>query len=213
MRSQRHSRLRGGLRRYRGGVLLDMKFDITIPNGRSGDWAVEDIEVTKQDSEFSAMRAIWKRNRDEFCPPGIFKRLVRKGHVVMSNTPMEIRTNEPIIRHSTGRVLINGLGLGIVLTAILRKPHVFEVNVIEKSEDVIKLVAPSFDKDSRVKIYHADAFLFQPPKGIRFNAVWHDIWDATCADNLPEMHRLHRKYGKRTDWQGSWNRAFCEQCR
>lgn len=184
---------------------------IEVPDGVSGEWRVESFEMTKEQAEFTAIRALMKRNGDYFCPPGHYKKLVRGGVIVMSNTPMEIRSNQPIIKAATGRVLINGLGLGMVLTAILRKPHVCDVTVVEKSADVIKLCGPTFSGDSRVKIYHADAFEFQPPRGIRYNAVWHDIWDNVCSDNLPEMARLHRKYGRRTDWQASWMHERCKE--
>jgi spermidine synthase len=96
---------------------------------------------------------------------------------------------------------------------VLEKPEVERVTVIEKSEDVIVLVAPSFSKDNRVQIILADAFEYQPPKGVRYGAVWHDIWDTICGDNLPSMHRLHRKYGRRTEWQNSWCRELCERSR
>jgi hypothetical protein len=36
--------------------------------------------------------------------------------------------------------------------------------------------------------------------------VWHDIWLDLCTDNLEGMGKLHRKYGRRTDWQGSWEK-------
>lgn len=38
------------------------------------------------------------------------------------------------------------------------------------------------------------------------DAVWHDVWDELCTDNLPQMHRLHR----RSDWRGSRSRSFLE---
>lgn len=149
------------------------------------------------------------RDPDNHVPAGNYKRLMRGDTVVMSNTPMEVRTNQPIIRRAHGSVLINGLGLGMALTAILAKPAVESVAVVEKSPEVIELVAPHF-ADPRVRIINADALDYKPPSGIRFNAVWHDIWDYVTADNLPQMHTLHRKYGRRADWQDSWCRYKCE---
>jgi hypothetical protein len=96
----------------------------------------------------------------------------------------------------------------MVLSVIL--DQVTHVTVIEKSPDVIKLVGPSF-ADPRVTIIEADAYTYQPPKGIRYNAVWHDIWDNICGDNTEGMGKLHRKYGRRTDWQDSWCKAECQE--
>lgn len=64
-----------------------------------------------------------------------------------------------------------------------------------------------------MQIINADAFAYKPPKSKRYGAVWHDIWANICADNLPEMHKLHRKYGRIADWQGSWCRWQCERNR
>ncbi len=110
-----------------------------------------------------------------------------------------------------GKVLVNGLGLGVLLKALLDKGDITEVTVIENSEDVINLVAETYLSDDRVSIIHADAFEWKPPKGKRYDFVWHDIWDYICADNLPDMHKLHRKYGRRTSHQESWCRDRCER--
>ncbi len=132
----------------------------------------------------------------------------------MQYTQSEIRDHLSFIRVAKrygGHILINGLGLGVALTEILKSENIKNITVIEKSKDVINLVAPSFQYDKRVNIINADAFTRKPPKGIRYTAVWHDIWDNIGGDNLPEMTKLHRKYGKRTDWQGSWAKELCKR--
>lgn len=182
--------------------VFHMKIDVQVPDGVSGDWRVERFTVTEEDSRRTLIRS-W---RDEYVPAGSYVRLMRGRCVVMSNTPMEVRTNQAIIRAASGQVLLNGLGIGMVLSAILQKPEVDHVTVVEKHAEVIELVSPSY-KDPRVTIIHSDALTYKPEG--RFNAVWHDIWDYICADNLPEMKTLHRRYGKRTDWQASWCRERC----
>jgi len=131
----------------------------------------------------------------------------------MSDTPAEMTDHYSFVRQAKGNVLINGLGIGMVLNAILKNDSpaskVEKVTVIEIDQDVIGLVGPHYLRDHRVEIVHADAFDYQPPKGVRYDAVWHDIWDTICTDNLDAMAMLHRKYGRRTDWQGSWCRNEC----
>jgi hypothetical protein len=176
---------------------------VEIPEGVSGDWRVERFTVDHPD--FHSMV------RGRGVPVGeTFTRLMRGPILVMSDTPAEMRDHRGPVINASGSCLINGLGIGMVLRAVLAKPEVTDVTVVELSEDVIKLVAPSY-QDPRVTIVHADAFEYKPPKGRRYQMVWHDIWDYICADNLPEMHRLHRKYGRRADWQGSWCRERCER--
>ena len=144
---------------------------------------------------------------------GVYKRITRNNMTVMSNTPAEIDDHMDFIEKAKEgeKILINGLGLGVALTEITKSEKITSITVIEKSKDVIKLVAPSFSDDERISIIHADAFTWKPPKNIRYSAVWHDIWDSICGDNLPEMTKLHRKYGKRTDWQGSWAKELCKR--
>ncbi|WP_429169329.1 hypothetical protein [Aeromonas hydrophila] len=187
--------------------------EVVIPDGKSGEWRVESFTISEQESKMTMIRAMASGRPDEYAPAGEYKRLMRGSVVVMSNTPMEIRTNVDFIQRATGRVLINGLGLGMVLTAILKKPDVTSVTVVEASEDVIRLVAPSFADDPRVTITHSCAFQYTPEQGDRFDAVWHDIWDYIMASNLYQMNQLHDKYRAISSWQGSWARRECEAMR
>ena len=192
-----------------------MKIEVDVNDGISGAWRVESFEVSEKEAEFATMRAMFSFSSRPI-QAGKYKRLMRNHTVVMSNTPCEISDHLSFIyvaKRYGGRILINGLGLGVCLKAILESDKVGRVTVIEKSQDVINLVGPTFGGDIRVEIINSDAFSYKPPKGIRYSAVWHDIWDNICADNLPEMHKLHRKYGRRCDWQGSWARELCERHR
>lgn len=188
--------------------LLEMP--LHAPDGACGEWRVDSFEIDAEAATRTQIRAVVTGNHREYIAPGTYKRLMRGNTVVMSNTPMEVDTNRSFVKRAHGRVLINGLGLGMVLQAVLRKPEVSHVTVIEISAEVIALVGPSFKDNPKVRIVQADALEYQPQKGEKFDAVWHDIWDDITADNLAQMHRLHRKYGRRASWQGSWCRAQCE---
>ena len=192
-----------------------MKIDINIPDGKSGNWAVETFTVSEDEARLENLRAAFSYS-SRGISPGTYKRLMRGGTVVMSNTPAEISDHLCFIYRSKrvgGDILINGLGLGVALSEILKSDLVRSVTVIEKSNDVINLVAGHFANDHRVSIINQDAFEFNPPKGKRYSTVWHDIWDYICSDNLPEMTRLHRKYGRRCDWQDSWCKKLCKRQR
>lgn len=190
-----------------------MNVEIKVPDGESGPWKVETFVVSEEDAARFNMRAMFHPGC-RTIEPGTYKKLTRNGSIIMSNTPAEISDHLTFIyraRRWGGDILINGLGLGVALTAILEREHCIYITVIEQSEDVIKLVAPTFADDPRISIIHADAFTYKPEKGKRFTCVWHDIWDNICADNLPEMTKLHRKYGSKTDWQGSWCKHLCKR--
>lgn len=194
----------------------DIKVD--VPEGQSGPWAVKKFTVSKKDADFNNTRAMFSfggGGRD--IMPGEYTKLVRNDATIMSDTPAEIRDHMKFVKIASlgGHILINGLGLGWAVEALLNADRVKTITVIEKSKDVIDLVKQHYydkcPKDKHLIIVHADAFEYKPQKGQRYSAVWHDIWDNICGDNIEDMKKLHRKYGKRTDWQGSWCRWQCEQ--
>ena len=188
-----------------------MQVECRIPDSESATWKVETFEVVRDLGQM--LHAV--HNPGRTCPPGTYKRLMYKPtrDCMMSNTPAEIRDHRVFLRHATGHVLINGLGIGIVLEMLLEKPEVTKITVIENDPEIINLVSPYFIKEDRVEILAADAFTYKPPKGVRYQAVWHDIWINITSDNLEDMKKLHRKYGSKTDWQGSWCRDECERIR
>ena len=192
------------------------KYKVDIPEGKSGIWRVERFTVTPQDENLERIRAIASSSsRGRFTLAGTYTRLMRGNELVMSDTPDEIRDHRGAIYEAKGNVLINGLGLGMMARAVLLKPEVDQVTVIEIDPDVIKLVGKYLISQfpMRLEIIKGDAFQYMPPKGIRYDMVWHDIFDNITADNLPLMSKLHRKYGKRTEWQGSWAKELCEMRR
>lgn len=180
---------------------------VTVPDGKRGDWEISTFTLTDSDVLMDNLRAMRDGNYEMVCYPGTYRRLTHKKRgCIMSNTSMEIITAREVYDDATGRVLINGLGLGMVLEGVLSKPDVTFVRVIEFDADVIALVAPHFANDPRVEIVHADAYEYKPAKGETFDYVWHDIWDEISADNLPLMAKLCRKYGHKAAKQGVWSR-------
>lgn len=180
---------------------------VQVPVGTREQWSVKKFFVSEQEAKFTSLRAAIKGRG--YVPPGEYTELSRNGHIVMTDTPDEMRDHyEPVFK-ARGHILINGLGIGMLLAACLKKSEVTKATVIEIDSDVVALVGLAY-VDPRVEIITADAFDYRPPKGCRYGMVWHDIWSDICGDNLSQMTRLKRKYGRRTEWQGCW----CEwQCR
>jgi len=186
-----------------------MKIDVKVPIGKSGDWEVEEIVVKER--EFSQLISMMQTGRS--VPGGTYKRLIRGNVTVMSNTPDEIRDFMGFYYEAKGSVLIHGLGIGVLVEALIQKEEVTDITIIENSPDVIKLSGPTYFNNPKVTIIQADCFSWESPKGKRYNAVWHDIWDNICSDNIEEMKILHRKYGRKADYQESWCRDLCEKQR
>ncbi len=185
---------------------MDIKVD--VPEGVDGDWAVEKFNITKQQAIFGIMAYGCRAPS-----AGNYTKLTYKGRVIMSDTPAEISDHWPVIVEAKGNVLINGLGLGMVVQACLDKTEVDTVTVVEVEEAVIRLTGAHYQNryGTRLNIVHGDAYDWVPPKGIRYDVVWHDIWPDICADNYEQMKILHRKYGRRSVWQGSWCKDICRR--
>lgn len=183
---------------------------VTVAEGTSGEWSVETFFVDQKGAQLHNMRCIINRQYSREIRVGTYTKLKCNGHIVMTDTPAEMGDHSFFAYEVTGRVLVNGLGLGMIANAIAKKEEVIEILVIEKSEDVIKLVADSVHE--KVKIIHADAFLFNPRKegilkaGEKFDYVWNDIWNNICGDHWEDMKKLHRRYGKWAKNQDSWCR-------
>src|SRR6266487_2122283 len=183
-------------------------YRVAVPEGRSGPWRVERFTVPEMD-----VKALQYALHGRPVDPGTYTRLIRDGDhdPMMSDTPMEVRDHLAAIyeiRQRGGRVLVNGLGLGVILQAALSCPNVTHVDVVEIDRDIIDLVWPTYAADPRAHIHHADAYTISWPKGMRWNVAWHDIWPTLTTDNFPLMTKLHRKYGRRVDWQESWGRDW-----
>jgi hypothetical protein len=185
-------------------IMVHLK-KVDLPEMSRGPWKVERFKTDMIDFH-SLLRGRGVPLGEEFT------RLMFEGGLVMSDTPAEMRDIcDPVIS-AKGSCLISGLGMGLVLKNILLKEDVTDVTVVEISQELIDMVSPYY-ADPRVTFVCADAFDYEPPKGKRYQMVWHDIWDDISADNLPEMERLHRKYGQRADWQGSWCKERCRRIR
>jgi hypothetical protein len=151
------------------------------------------------------------RSGEEFVPPGTYARLKINGETMMTNTPMELRTNLDVIEHARGRVLIAGLGMGMILRSILRKPEVTHVTVLEKYRDVIDLVMPSLAglaTHCPLEALEADVFEWKWPTHLaKFHTIYFDIWPSSSQRHIPEMEALYKRYRPllaKGGWMDSW---------
>jgi hypothetical protein len=173
-----------------------------VPEASLGEAKVTHFVIGRHESMMAALRR-------EYIPEGAYARLQVGGRLVMSDTPMERRTNRSVVDHAHGRVLIAGLGLGMILPPILGKPEVESVIVVERSADVVALIGPHF-ASPKLTLVVANVFDWKPARTDRFNCIYFDIWPDICTDNLTGINRLHRRFRPHLDrddpgaWMGSW---------
>jgi predicted membrane-bound spermidine synthase len=200
--------------------LAAMKANFLLPGGDSGDVSLREIIVSEEDASFTRIRAAL-RSRG-YVPAGTYTALYRRGGLWMSNTPDERHDHVEAVSaaydacryrndDSPVRALVGGLGIGMVVAGMLAV-GVKHIDVVEIDPDVIALVGPKVQAlaaghGATVTIHEADVFKVKWPKGTRWDVVWMDVWQNLSTDNLPEMTRLARSYGRRAGWQGYWGRS------
>ena len=190
-----------------------------VPEGTAGPWTIDSFTVTEAEARIHRLRCAVQGMPGRAVCAGTFKRLRNAEAVVMSDTPAEIRDHLPLFtRMKLGqRVLIHGLGIGCAVEAGIQA-GVDTIDVVERDADIIALVGDYYrdraaEAGTLLNIHRGDALTFRFPAGQRWDLAWHDIWTYISEDNLPEMATLHRRYGSRVGWQGSWARPECEGLR
>lgn len=176
---------------------------MNLQTGVSGDWELKKFTITPEGEKMHNLRELIN-SRTRFIEAGEYYGLYCDGKLIMSNTPAEVNDHYKFIQKAQGKVLIGGLGLGMVLKCLLDKKDVMKVVVVEQSPDVIKLVASSYTNDPRVEIVNESIFEYKPNE--HFDCAWFDIWDDISGDEYPEMKKLHRRFGRHVGWSDSWCR-------
>jgi hypothetical protein len=168
-----------------------MNFNLEyLKDEKIGDWRIETVEIPE---DYARMRNVFIKNPLMKLEGGIYKKLINRiDGVVMSNTPMERKTHIEAINKAKGNVLVAGLGLGMYLQNIKDKEEVTSITVIEKSKEVIELIAKYFKDCQKIKIINEDIFNYTPD--IKFEFAFLDIWSDISEDNLVEFDILREKF-------------------
>lgn len=193
------------------------KMQKSIPPGVKGDWEITHFTMTKKEVDFEKMRGMFHPGgyREVYdLEPGDYIRLTHRGQVVMSDTPMEIRTQSREVEQAHGACLVGGLGLGIFILRLQEKPEVTSILVVEKSQEVIDLVTPHLSLSSKVTILQGDVFDKKVvDRKSRFEFIYFDIWNTICGDHAHDVGKLKRQWRPllRKDNPSSWIGAWREE--
>jgi len=200
-----------------------------VPPGAAGIAAVEHFTITKKEAERENMLMSFRPGTGlDTVAPGRYARLRIGGQVMMSDTPMERRSNWEVVREARGDVLVAGLGLGLILYPMIVNPAVRSITVVEMFADVIALVWPAVQRfhartwpcerrsaqtgrvtasPPRLDFIHADIFDWKPPAGAKWDVIYFDVWPTKSPDNLSQIARLHQRFKGRKrpgGWMDSW---------
>ena len=192
--------------------ITDVIPSVRLPAGKVGKYTIDQFEVNEMDAVTFNLKQHLHDTPEMGMIPGTYTRLWRQDEtpvVMMSDTLSERRDHVDFVLSAWGDVLINGLGLGMCIDPLMEQEEVCRVTVVEKQQEIIDLVAPTYCRryPKRFRIVHADAFLYEPEECP--DVVWNDIWDNISDLNVPEMDTLEAKY-KEAAWVDSWARERCE---
>lgn len=171
--------------------------------GKSGNVEIQHFNVSEVQSALHYANDPLRGVRDTYVPPGDYVRLLVDGKMMMSDTPWEIKTTDVFVAKAHGHVLITGLGLGLVVMDLLKKPEVNSVTVVENNVHVIRLTHARLRDlhagDGQFIVSQGDAFTWKPTDLIssarnRWNCILHDIWPDVSDLHLPNMAKLTRRY-------------------
>jgi hypothetical protein len=181
---------------------------------REGErFRLERFLVQEEDVKGAKIYDLLRGNKDyEEFVSGTYLKLYDKEleEVVMSDTPMEKKTNKEVYDMANGNVLIGGLGIGMILLALQSKPEVKTITVIEKYKEVIDLVSPQLPLNEKVTIINEDIFNWIPSTPMRYDTIYLDIWNEISGEDYKEHKKLRKKYSKILNnnnskcWMGCW---------
>lgn len=121
--------------------------------------------------------------------------LMRDGISWMSTTPAEIESQMPHAAVAHGKVVICGLGLGVMAYAVAARRAVKSVVVVERDEEVVRMFHEHSDfahwpQREKIAIVVEDALAFRCADA---DFLYADIWPRYRMDEMiPDMQSMHR---------------------
>jgi hypothetical protein len=108
----------------------------------------------------------------------------RKWKIWMVDDPPHWWSMQNYAKNSSGKVLVAGLGLGLVTGELLNNVDVNSITVIERNKDVISLISPLLPKavDVDFEIKNEDFYEFINETDEKFDRIIVDLWVTGSAE-------------------------------
>lgn len=128
----------------------------------------------------------------------VLRMLFHKDMLWMSDSPSEIEDMERLAERVNGKVLVAGLGMGLLTEILARNPEVHAADVIEISPEIVEMVSPFLS--GKVSVAVADFREWLEQADGDYDAVILDIWSELNLDDLNDRFDLwlacKRRFGK-----------------
>ncbi len=109
----------------------------------------------------------------------------------MVDDPPHWRAMEIYAEHSKGRVLTTGLGLGLYLQAMKNNHNIESVTIVERSEEVIRLVKPYLPVLPNMNIIVGDFYEFIEKDNTLWDTIMVDLW--VSRDREEKLRLYHHE--------------------
>lgn len=124
-----------------------------------------------------------------------YKVLTKGKELVMSNTLVEIKSNQEILDKAYGDVLLIGLGINLINDKVLRLEKVKSVDTIEISKYVIDNVP------TKTNIIKGDYKTYNFSK--KYDVIWHDPF--TLSPDIDVLKKYLKPNGLLLNWNINYN--------
>jgi spermidine synthase len=157
------------------------------------------IDVIEEETQFSPFSKITQ-----------LKQVDTNQRIMYDDMHVIIQSSNCIL-NAKGKVLLTGLGIGMCARALMNKPDVDEITIIEKEADIISLVKPIFKESKKIKIINDDAYIWLPPKGTMYDFAWHDMFGLASFKTLYHMHLITKRFEPYVKEQDCYGKKLTEK--
>lgn len=100
-----------------------------------------------------------------------------KGNNIWTTDYLEEQTSQfDYVSHFKGKVLVGGLGIGLIIKYLEDLKDVTEIVVVENQKQIIDLAKPVLDTCKKTRVVHRDLYKYLKNCKDRFNYAYYDIW-------------------------------------
>ncbi|AKL88260.1 hypothetical protein GMA3_83 [Gordonia phage GMA3] len=207
-------------------ALSTMKVNIPEQSADGGKTVIKKFELTEADIPIRAR--VNPNGARDYTPPGMYTGLFISDKLWMSDTLAErfdhLYFINKVIAEGSERILITGLGLGMVIEGLVRlAPCVKQITVIEDDFWVFKMVGAYYadilrEKGIDFNFVHADAWDWFKSQSYRMpfiDAAWHDIWISQGNHLITEYAEMKDSYANLVvpgGFQMCWGEQCLEDC-
>lgn len=163
------------------------------------------MRISDQMSRMMDLRCALNNTPEMRVSPGEYVQLFIGPELMMTDTDLELRTNQEFIDNAKGDVLIGGLGIGLLIKNLeskLESGEVISLTIVEYNIDILTLVRPIFSEmisKYNIKLVNGDIFTWIDSidsNVVCFDTIYFDIWSSISPDLLEEGHELMAEYSE-----------------